>query len=50
MGYELLETENFTVKKKVRLRDIDTGEIRKLQWEPIQARYRKAFKEAGIDL
>lgn len=53
LGYELLETENFSVKKRVKLKIKNTQEIVELTWEPIQSRYRRklrALKQSGIDL
>lgn len=47
-GYELLETENFTVKKRVKLM-ID-NELKELVWEPIYRRYQKELKQSGMDL
>lgn len=39
LGYTLLETENFSVKNKVRL--LINGEEQVRMWEPIQTRYKK---------
>jgi hypothetical protein len=50
LGYDLLEKENFTVKKFVQLKVTETGETVTLKWEPIQAKYNRALKTSGIDL
>ncbi|AHN66660.1 homing endonuclease [Bacillus phage Bcp1] len=54
LGYELLETDNFSVKKKVQLKDKETGEVRMLKWEPLKTKYtrlqKKALESAGLGI
>lgn len=40
-GYELLEDENFSVKKPVTLKEIQSGDITTIKWESFEKRYKK---------
>lgn len=53
-GYELLETDNFSVKKVVTLKEVESGITTTIRWENFEKRYKKknrpALASVGIGL
>lgn len=41
LGYSLQEEHNFSVKAKVKLKDLETGELHTFVWESLMARYKR---------